>query len=141
MLEMPNIPNLRIILIMTIVFLILAYISVLMAGRGIRMDAFADLGQKTNTFTLYYMNGCPHCESILPEYKNFAASGQIAQNGKKTKIRMLEQGDSSAAPELEANNVKGFPTFVLQTADGKSIEYQGDRTIPAIKEFIGQNAS
>lgn len=138
---MPNIPNLRIILIVTIVFLSLAYISVLMAGRGLRMDAFADLGQKTNTFTLYYMNGCPHCESILPEYKNFAASGQIVENGKKTKIRMLEQGDSSAAPELEANNVKGFPTFVLQTADGKSIEYQGDRTIPAIKEFIGQNAS
>ena len=95
---MPNIPNLRIILIVTIVFLSLAYISVLMAGRGLRMDAFADLGQKTNTFTLYYMNGCPHCESILPEYKNFAASGQIVENGKKTKIRMLEQGDSSAAP-------------------------------------------
>ena len=112
-----------------------------MAGRGLRMDAFTDLGQKTNVFTLYYMDGCPHCESILPEYKGFAASGQIVQNGKKTKVRMLEQGDPSAAPELEENNVKGFPTFVLKTADGKVIEYKGDRTIPAITEFIGKNAS
>jgi len=138
MLEMTN---LRIILVVAIVFLVLAYISVLMAGRGLIMDAFTDLGQKTNVFTLYYMNGCPHCESILPEYKAFAASGQIVQNGKKTKIRMLEQGDPSAAPELEANNVKGFPTFVLVTADGNTLEYKGDRTIPAITDFIGQNAS
>lgn len=129
------------ILVVGLVVVILAYLSVLMAGRGMRTDAFADVGQKTNTFTLYYMNGCPHCESILPEYKKFAAAGQIVMNGKTTKIRMLEQGDPNAAPELEANNVKGFPTFVLNTADGKNLEYQGDRTVPAISEFITKNAS
>jgi hypothetical protein len=86
------------------------------------------------------MNGCPHCESILPAYKDFAAAGQIVTNGKKTKIRMLEQGDPSAAPELEANNVSGFPTFILSTADGKNLEYQGERTISAMKDFISKNA-
>lgn len=131
----------KMILVVGLVVVILAYLSVLMAGRGMRTDAFADVGQKTNTFTLYYMNGCPHCESILPEYKKFAAAGQIVMNGKTTKIRMLEQGDPNAAPELEANNVKGFPTFVLNTADGKNLEYQGDRTVPAISEFITKNAS
>jgi esterase/lipase superfamily enzyme len=53
---------------------------------------------------------------------------------------MLEQGDPSAAPELEALNVKGFPTFVLSTADGKYIEYQGERSVDSIKQFIGTNA-
>ena len=86
------------------------------------------------------MDGCPHCESILPEFRKFVASGQVEVNGKKTKIRMLEQSNPEAAPELEANNVKGFPTFVLSTVDGKNIEYSGERTVPAIKEFIGQNA-
>jgi len=103
-------------------------------------DAFTDVGEKANVFTLYYMNGCPHCESILPEYKKFAAAGQVQVNGKKTKIRMLEQGDPAAAPELEARNVKGFPTFVLGTADGNYLEYQGERSVSAIQQFIGQNA-
>jgi hypothetical protein len=76
----------------------------------------------------------------LPEYKKFAASGQVNMNGKKTKIRMLEQGDPNAAAEIEARNVKGFPTFVLSTADGKYLEYQGERSVPAIGQFISQNA-
>ena len=54
---------------------------------------------------------------------------------------MLEQGDPSAAPELESNNVKGFPTFILSTVDGKNLEYQGERSIPAIGQFINQNAA
>jgi hypothetical protein len=134
-------PSMKIILVVGLVLVILAYLYVLMAGNGLRMDGFADVGQKANTFTMYYMNGCPHCESILPEYKKFAAAGQFVSNGKKIKIRMLEQGDPNAAPELEANNVKGFPTFVLSTADGKNLEYQGDRTVPAISQFITKNAS
>ena len=134
-------PSMKVMLVVGLVLVILAYLYVLMAGRGLRLDGFADVGQKTNTFTMYYMNGCPHCETILPEYKKFVAAGQVSTNGKTTKIRMLEQGDPNAAPELEANNVKGFTTFVLSTADGKNIEYQGDRTLPAISQFITQNAS
>lgn len=132
--------NMRLILIVGIVLAIIAYISVLMNDTSLRMDAFTDLGQKTNIFTMYYMNGCPHCESILPEYKNFVASGQFTLGGKNTQIRMLEQADPAAAPELEARNVKGFPTFIMETTDGKFVEYQGDRSVSAIKSFIGENA-
>jgi hypothetical protein len=135
-----QLPNARILLVVGLVLVILVYVWIVMTNKGLSYDAFADIGEKTNVFTLYYMNGCPHCETILPEYKKFAAAGQITSNGKKTKIRMLEQGDSSAAPELEANNVKGFPTFILSTADGKNIEYQGERSIPAIGQFINQHA-
>jgi len=117
------------------------YLSVLISGGGLKKDRFVDLGQKQNTFTLYYMNGCPHCESILPEYRTFMADGQFSSNGKATKIRMLEQGDPAAAPELEAHNVTGFPTFYMTTSTGKDIEYKGDRNVSAIKSFISQNAS
>jgi hypothetical protein len=132
--------NIRIILVTLLVVAILCYISVLMSGGGFRMDGFTGVAEGQNTFTLYYMNGCPHCESILPEYKTFAAKGQVDVNGKKTKIRMLEQADPAAAPELEANNVKGFPTLVLATVDGKNMEYSGERTVPAFKQFIAENA-
>lgn len=136
-----QLPNVRIMLISAIVFAILVYVSILISGGGLKKDHFADLGKKQNTFTLYYMNGCPHCESILPEYKTFMANGQFSSNGKTTKIRMLEQGDPAAAPELEAHNVTGFPTFYMTTANGKDIEYKGERNVSAIKGFISQNAS
>lgn len=136
-----QLPNARVLLVVGLVLAIVTYLSVLMMDKTLKHDAFADLGEKTNVFTLYYMNGCPHCETILPEYKKFAAAGQVMTNGKKTKIRMLEQGDPNAAPELEARSIKGFPTFVLSTVDGKYIEYQGERSIPAIGQFITQNAA
>jgi hypothetical protein len=133
--------NMKMILVVGLVVVILAYISVLHLGSNLDIDNFADLGQKANTFTLYYMNGCPHCETILPEYKKFASAGQVRTNGKITKIRMLEQGDPNAGAEIEANKIKGFPTFILNTASGKKMEYQGDRTVDGISKFITQNAS
>ena len=105
------------------------------------MDGFTGTGETLNTFTLYYMNGCPHCETLLPDYKTFAAKGQLETNGKKTKIRMVEQGDSSAAAEMEPLGIKGFPTFYMKTSDGNTLEYNGERTISAITNFISQNAT
>ena len=133
--------NMRLALVVGIVLALIAYISALISYGGISIDTFADLGQKSNVFTMYYMNGCPHCETILPDYKKFAATGQFQSNGKKTQVRMLEQGDPSAAPELEARKIKGFPTFILATATGNFVEYQGDRSVEAMKQFIGENAS
>jgi hypothetical protein len=133
-------PNIRVLLVCAIVLAILTYLAILISGGGLQIDTFKDVGQSVNTFTLYYMNGCPHCEDILPEYKKFVSAGQISNGRTKTQIRMLEQGDPAAASELEANNVKGFPTFIFTTVDGKTIEYKGDRTVPAMTEFIKQNA-
>ena len=137
-------PSLRLILVVTLALVIMAYLGLLVSGSSLKMriqnDGFTGLSPQANTFTMYYMNGCPHCESILPAYKQFAAAGQLTSNGATTQIRMLEQGDPAAAPELQANNVKGFPTFILSTASGNSIEYKGDRTVPAMTEFIKENA-
>lgn len=135
-----QIPNTRIMLIVALVLAILLYISLLLSGGGLHKDHFADMGSKSNTFTLYYMNGCPHCESILPDYKSFVSSGSYSSGGKSTKIRMVEQGDSSAAAEIDSLKIAGFPTFYLATADGRKVEYKGDRTVPAMKTFISQNA-
>jgi thioredoxin-related protein len=132
----------KIILLVGIILAIMLYLSFLISGGGLNvLESFTGLGESQGTFTMYYMNGCPHCESILPEYRNFVASGQLDNNGKKTTIRMLEQADPNAAPELEAHNVKGFPTFILSTVDGKNIEYSGERSVEAMKDFIIKNSS
>ena len=129
--------NLRLMLLVGIVITSLFYFFVVVKGST---DGFADLGEKVNIFTLYYMNGCPHCMTLLPAFKDFVAAGQVVGNGTKTKIRMVEQGDPNATPELQARNIKGFPTFILATTNGKYLEYQGDRTVPAMTDFIKKNA-
>ena len=43
--------------------------------------------------------------------------------------------------EMKKRKVKGFPTFILEKKDYSLIEYQGDRSIAAMKEFINKNAS
>jgi len=138
-------PNLRLILIIGIVVAILAYISLIVRNGGLRIENFTggimDVGEKTNVFTMYYMNGCPHCETILPDFKSLVARGQIRNGDKVTQIRMLEQADPAAADEMEKRKVKGFPTFIFEKKDYSLIEYQGDRSIEAMKEFIAKNAS
>ena len=136
-----EVPSVRLLLVVGLVVAILAYLAMLVSGGGLKMDGFADLAPKPNVFTLYYMNGCPHCERIMPANRKFAAAGQFETNGKKVKIRALEQADPSAAPEIEARNITGFPTFVLSTAAGEFIEYKGERSIEAMTQFIKENAS
>jgi thiol-disulfide isomerase/thioredoxin len=132
--------NVKLVLLVSLVLAILSFLGILVSGASLkqRINGFTD---KANTFTLYYMNGCPHCETLLPAYKEFVAAGDFEFNGVRTQIRMLEQGDPAAAREIDANNVKGYPTFILKKASGGSMEYKGDRTVAAMKEFIQRNAS
>ena len=135
--------SLRLILVVSLAVVIMAYLGLLVSGNSLKMrimDGFTSLSPQGNTFTMYYMSGCPHCETILPAYKKFAASGEVRTNGVATEIRMVEQGDPSASAELEENNIKGFPTFIMKTSSGSKLEYKGDRTVPAMTDFINANA-
>jgi thiol-disulfide isomerase/thioredoxin len=128
----------KIILVVGVAFAVLLLISLLVNGNGIQLDTFTGGSQATNTFTLYYMTGCPHCETILPEFSNFVAQGQYESGGKKTTIRKIEQ--AAAGSDLEKYGIKGYPTFILEKSDGKFLSYEGERTVSAMKAFITQNA-
>jgi hypothetical protein len=124
-------------LVVGIVIATLAYLAVLYTGGGLSMDGFSDT--EGPTFTMYYMNGCPHCEKIKPDFQKFVAAGQVMTKGKPVKVRMLEQGEATS--EVNSLGIQGFPSFYLSTADGNQIEYTGERTVPAYTSFIKQNIS
>jgi hypothetical protein len=125
-------------LVVAIVIATLAYIAILYTGGGLSsMDGFTDTAGPT--FTMYYMNGCPHCEKIKPDFQKFVAAGQTIVNGKPVKVRMLEQGEATS--EVKSLGIQGFPSFYLATADGGNVEYTGERNVPAYMDFIKQNVS
>ena len=91
----------------------------------------------TNTFTLYYADWCPHCQTVKPEFSELVNRGSIDVAGKKCEIRMI---DAAKNPEAaKGKPVKGFPTFLLETTDGKIVEYQGERNTAGWMNFINEN--
>lgn len=129
--------GIRVALVVGIVVAILAYLSILVSGGGMRYDGFTGVGPNDPVFTFFYMDGCPHCDTVLPDFNKWAAAGQIMANDKSVKIRKLERKE--AGPLLDEKNIQGFPTFILTTADGKDIEYSGERTTSGFEEFIMKN--
>ena len=90
-----------------------------------------------NTFTLYYADWCPHCQTVKPEFTELVNKGAIEVGGKKCEIRMI---DAAKNPEAaKGKPVRGFPTFLLETTDGKVVEYQGERNTDGWMSFINQN--
>lgn len=85
-------------------------------------------------FTMYYAEWCPHCKAVKPAFEEWSKNGFVTAAGKNVKVRMVEQ--SEKPEEVSAKGIKGFPTFLLETADGKKVEFQGDRTPEAYLKFL-----
>lgn len=103
--------------------------------QGSIREAFANLGG-ADTFTLYYADWCPHCQSVKPAFQEFAKNGFVTVAGKNVKVQMVE---AEKEPEKAAGKpIKGFPTFILETAQGKTVEFQGERTPEGYLKFLSQ---
>ena len=90
-----------------------------------------------NTFTMYYADWCPHCQTVKPEFTQFSNQGVIEVGGKKCQIKMVEATKNPEA--VKGKPVKGFPTFLLETTDGNILEYQGPRSTDGWMAFINEN--
>jgi len=93
-----------------------------------------DIAGAADTFTLYYADWCPHCKTIKPAFKEWSKNGFVTVAGKNVKVRMVEQSENPE--EITAKGVKGFPSFLLDTAQGKTVEFQGDRTPASYLKFL-----
>jgi thiol-disulfide isomerase/thioredoxin len=106
-------------------------------GRGNTLGFQSGPAPAMNSFTMYYADWCPHCQTIKPEFTEFSNRGTVDVGGKACQIRMI---DAAKNPEAaKGKPVKGFPTFLLETTDGKVVEYQGERNTDGWLAFINQN--
>jgi thiol-disulfide isomerase/thioredoxin len=88
------------------------------------------------TFTMYYADWCGHCKSAKPEFEALVAKSPMDVNGVKCAIRMVSP---EKQPELaKGRSIKGFPTFLMETPDGKAVEYKGSRSTDGYLKFINE---
>ena len=94
-------------------------------------------GASENVFTMYYADWCPHCKDAKPEFKKLVDTSPVTVGDKTCKIRMISSEEN---PEImKAKGVKGFPTFQLETVDGKTVEYPGARNTDGYLAFINEH--
>ena len=119
--------------------IILAIVGLIMvAAMGYGSEGFADtpIG-KTNdrgTFTMYYADWCPHCKSVKPAFAEWAKNGFINVGGKNVAVSMVQP--EKEPEKAKGKTIKGYPTFILETADGKTFEYEGERTPAGYQKFL-----
>lgn len=90
------------------------------------------------TFTMYYADWCPHCQSAKPDFKEMIEKngGVVEVKGKRCKIQMISPEEQPEA--VKGKDIKGFPTFLLETTDGQTFEYKGSRSTDGYLAFINE---
>lgn len=109
-------------------------------GRGI-LQGFQSGGgaaaPSQDTFTMYYADWCGHCQAAKPGFTEFSKSGTVSVNGNSCAVRMISPEHNPEA--VKGKNLKGYPSFLLETTDGKTVEYTGERSTDGYMRFLEAN--
>ena len=130
--------NWKVILLVILTVALLALVAMFFFGSRLvqGFQTQTGPGPAMNTFTMYYADWCPHCQTVKPEFTEFSKTGPIEVNGKPCQVRLI---DAAKNPEAaKGKPVKGFPTFLYQTAAGETVEYSGPRTRDGWMDFLGK---
>lgn len=127
-----KLPSLKTVLLLTAVVGVL----VILFLYSKRLSGFQS-GSDMATFTMYYADWCPHCKTAKPEMEALVAKSPITVGGTKCKVRMIQPEEQPE--EAKGKPIKGFPTFLLETTDGETVEYPGARNTAGYLEFLNKN--
>ena len=92
-----------------------------------------------DSFTLYYADWCPHCKAVKPAFAEWAKNGFISVGGKNVSVSMVQP--EKEPEKAKGKTIKGYPTFIPETADGKNYEYEGERTPAGYQKFLEEKFS
>jgi thiol-disulfide isomerase/thioredoxin len=129
--------NMKVLLLGLAVVGILALISMygfgISFGRG--LQGFQNPASE-NSFTMYYADWCPHCQTAKPDFQKLVDQGEVKVGEKRCVIRMVSP--ENEPEKARGKPVRGFPTFLLETTEGETVEYKGERNTQGYLEFINQ---
>lgn len=82
-------------------------------------------------FVLLHMHGCPHCVSMMPEWKAAASENNTSIN-----MKALERKDDEAKKLISNNNIRSFPTMLLLGGGKVLKKYEGGRKKQDFLDFL-----
>lgn len=121
-----------------VLYVAAAILALLLVLRWLRQTPMSYEGYAgADSFTFYYADWCPHCKSVKPVFQEWSASKSVTVGSKTVMLNMVEADQDPEA--IKAKNVKGFPTFLLERADGSTKEFDGERTPAGWKSWLEAN--
>ena len=89
-------------------------------------------------FCLIHMDGCGHCERLMPDWMKLQKENNAGNTGIVMKAINMKTDEGKKL--VADNNISGFPTMLLLDGSGKKIKaYEGQRTIEGLRDFIEEN--
>lgn len=126
----------KVTLIVGAVIAVLVLLTVITKGKEGFIAGFGTAGAPpVGKFTMYYADWCPHCKEVKPEFSEFAKGGVVTVNGRNVAVSMVEESEKE---KMAGKSIKGFPTFLFETADGTTVEYNGPRTRDSWMDFLAE---
>tara|TARA_Y100000389_G_scaffold39622_1_gene34070 strand:+ start:239 stop:697 length:459 start_codon:yes stop_codon:yes gene_type:complete len=86
-------------------------------------------GSKGVTFTLYYVEWCPHCKVVKPEWKKLENDPDLEH------ITIVKINCEENESVVQEKNIEGFPTILLNN-NGKEEAYNGNREYADFKNYL-----
>ena len=82
---------------------------------------------------LFHADWCGHCKNFMPTWNKAKTSLQSSDV-------VLKDFEAETNKEvMKENEVSSFPTLKFFKKNGEIVEYEGDRTLEALEEFIEKN--
>lgn len=129
-----------VIALIALVLVVLILVTSIHIGTKVvkKVDGFQGSYGETNprgTFTLYYADWCPHCQTIKPVFKDFMGNGEVNIDSQYIKCKMVEEKQIQRGVDPE---IKGYPTLLYSDAAGKIVEFNGPRNSDGFLRFLKQ---
>ena len=80
-------------------------------------------------FTLYYVDWCPHCQVVKPEWKKLEKDEELKH------ITIVKINCEENEEIVNEKSIEGFPTILL-THNGKETGYNGAREYSDFKNYL-----
>lgn len=85
---------------------------------------------------LFFVDWCPHCKSVKPEWEKLMKLNNTNVNGKNIKIQAANAEGSEVEKEAARdNNVEGYPTIKL-ISQSEVVDYNGARNADEMGKFV-----
>lgn len=104
----------------------------LLGPGGTRQMFYEQFANAGATFYMFGVDWCPHCQTAKPEFEKLGLTKTIGGQS----VSMVYVNPEKEPQKKAGFDIQGYPTLILQTADGSKVPYKGPRTAAGFEQFL-----
>lgn len=134
------------VFVIVILFLAVAYFGYRrFAAPAISKSVYKDVansGSRGLNADIYFFHAdwCPHCKKAAPEWQQFSDQYNSQNVNGYTivahDINCTTDSDPEVAAIVQKFNIQGYPTIIITTDDGKTINFESKITQSSLETFV-----